>query len=258
MRKWAVFCTIYIVLASFLWFFSDRIETRIGERNVLLEIRSRLEKEANRASSEQVSNTLTKLQKTSILEDLEEFDKRLSLLPKSEREAVGPILRAKLFEANFRRAELYLLRAGNLLRADENHPAGNEYIKRAEGIYGKIDKLLESGVPEDPNEPQENARINYLKGIYYFRRLIFIKEPKKELAKVEELIGQSAKHLSMVFKYVPKDRNTEVAIEILQKKAKDMGAGEGSPAKTRLGLLPSNDKNQGPMFAIEGLEEGKN
>lgn len=259
MRKWAFLAMVSIILANFLWFFINRIESKIEERNIILKVRNSLLEEANRVSNKRVLSALAKLQRINRLEDLEEFSKEVALLAKNEREAVSPVLRVKLFEANFRRAELYLLRAGNLLRADENHPKGSEYVERAKSIYDKMEKLMELGVSEQLNDTQGNARINYLKGVYFFRQLIFIKEPKKEMAKVEELVGQSAKHFSMVFGYTPKDRDTEVAIEILQKKAKDMGAGGGeSSAKTRLELLPSNGKNQGPTFAIEGLEEGRN
>ena len=120
-----------------------------------------------------------------------------------------------------------------------------------------MEKIAEARIPEYPNDSRGNARLNYLKGVYYFRLLIFIKDPKAEADRVEELIGQSAKHLSAVFAYIPRDRDTEVAIEILQKKAKSMSDGSGSPGKTRLELLPS-DKNQGPMFMIEGTDKGRN
>jgi len=242
----------FFILANSLWFFVDRIETRIEERENVLKVRSRLEGEANRVSNEHVLNVSAELQKISRLEDLEKFSQKAGLLSKNEREAISPILRAKLFEANFRRAELYLSRAGNLLRVDENHPTGNQYIERAKNIYDKMEKLAESGIPEQIGE------YYYLKGVYYYRQLIFIKDPKKEMAKVEELIGQSAKNLFMVFKYLPKDWDTEVAIEVLQKKAEFMGAGGDTLAKIRLDLLPSNDKNKGPLFAIGGLEEGRN
>lgn len=258
MRKWLHVSLAIFLLASSLWFLTSRVETRIGERDVALNARNLLEIKAYRTSKVQFSNALSRLQKISRLENLEDFEKKTALLSKGEREAVASLLRTKLFEANFRRADLYLSRAGDLLREDENHPTGSEYIERAKSIYEKMEKLLELGIPEQPGSSLGNARINYLKGVYYFRQLIFIKDPKNEMTRVDEIVGQSAKHLSMVFAHLPKDRDTEVAIEILQKKAKDMGAGEGSPAKTRLDLLPSNDKNRGPMFAIEGMEEGKN
>lgn len=261
MKKWAylgMFSIVLIVLAYFLWVFSDSVELRIEERDALLEIKSQLEVEAKRASNERVLSASAKIERTTRLEDLEELSKKVALLPKNEREAIYRFFNAKLFEANFRRAELYLARAGNLLRADENHPSGSEYIERAKSIYDKMEKLMELGVSEQLNDPQGNARINYLKGIYHFRQLIFIKDPKKEMAKVEELLGQSAKYLFMVFRYIPRDWDTDVAIEILQKKAEEIGADGKSPAKTRLDLLPSNNQNQGPNFAIGGLEEGKN
>ena len=142
---------------------------------------------------------------------------------------------------------------------DENHPTGLEYIERAKNVYDKLGKLMESGISGQSNDFEGNARTYYLEGLYYFRQLIFVEDPKKEMAKVEELVGQSAKNLFMVFKYLPKDWDTEVAIEVLQKKAESIGAGDNSTqAKTRLDLLPSNNRNQGPMFAIEGLEEGRN
>ena len=143
------------------------------------------------------------------------------------------------------------------MRSDENHPTGKEYLERARKIYEKMDKLLEQGTSERQNVPNADARINYLKGVYYYRSLLFIKDPKAEAARVEELVGQSAKHLSAVFKYIPRDRDTEVALEILQKKAKSMGVGALSGAKLLLELLPSRGSKRGPGFSIEGGAEGK-
>src|SRR3989344_6618946 len=259
MKKWVFLALSSLILGNFLWHFVDRIESRIEEREDILKVRNQIEKEVNRVSNEQVLSASAKLQKISRLEDLEEFSKGLALLSKNEREAISPMLRVKLFEANFYRGELYLSRAGNLLRVDENHPTGLEYIERAKNVYDKLGKLMESGISGQPNDFEGNARTYYLEGLYYFRQLIFVEDPKKEMAKVEELVGQSAKNLFMVFKYLPKDWDTEVAIEVLQKKAESIGAGDNSTqAKTRLDLLPSNNRNQGPMFAIEGLEEGRN
>lgn len=258
MKKPIALGLIFLAIAIFLWGFSAHVKTQIAKRDNVLETRTRLKEEAKQVSTKRVDSASEKLLKIDNLEDLEKFAKDAELLAKGEREAISPALRAKLFEANFRRAELYLMRAGNLLRADENHPAGKDYIERAKNLYAKMDKLMEAGISERSNEPRENARLNYLKGMYYFRSLIFIKDPKVEAARIEELVGQSAKHLSAVFQYIPRDRDSEVAIEILQKKAQEMGAGGDSPGKTQLKLLPSQDPSYGPTFAIEGSDKGRN
>ncbi|MBI2446366.1 MAG: hypothetical protein HYV51_00910 [Parcubacteria group bacterium] len=255
MKKLTVSGLIFIAIAIFLWGFSDHVKTRVAKRDSVLEARARLEEKAKEDSTKRVYSALEKLLKINNLEELEKFVKDTEFLAKGEREAIDPVLRAKLFEANFRRAELYLTRAGDLLRADKDHPAGHKYIERAQNLYAKMEKLMEAGIPERLDDARVNARLNYLKGVYYFRLLIFIKNPKEEAARVEELIGQSAKHFSAVFAYLPRDRDSEVAIEILQKKAKDMNANSGAPAKTRLELLPSD---KGPTFMIEGIDKGRN
>lgn len=258
MKKWLVLGLILASLSALLFGFFYHVNTRSEARNAVVRERSRLEEEAKKASFERVETALTKLERVTGLEGLEEFAlKVMANLFKNERTVLGPLFRVKLFEAYFWRGELLLLRAGDLLRKDENHPMGKEYIERAKKIYEKMDKLIDEGVPSRSKDPEENARLNYLKGVYYFRSLIFIKDPKAERARIEELVGLSAKHLSAVFQYKPRDRDTEVAIEILQKKATEMGAGQGGQAKFQLQLLPSSGPNQGPTFSIEGMEEGR-
>ncbi len=255
MKKLAIWGLTALALAGLLGLFSGHFRTRLSERENVLQERGRLTEEAKIISEKRVESASQKLATVSRLEGLEKFSEELTSLPKAEREALAPILRAKLFEANFLRAEALLESAGGLLRSDENHPTGKEYLEQARKIYEKMAKLLEQGIAEK-DDPAARARLNYLKGVFYFRSLIFVKDPKAEASRVEELVGQSAQHLSEVFKYFPRDRDTEVALEILQKKAEKMGAGKPSDAKLQLELLPSRGSRKGPGFAIEGDQEG--
>lgn len=265
MKKWLAGGLIFLIVSAGWLGVSGYLKFKTEERRAVIERRTQLEEKARQASMVKVETALAKLDKIGRLEleKLEEFAaKYLAGFSKGEREALLPVLRAKLFEANFRRAELYLMRAGDLLRVDNNHPTGKEYIERAWKLYAAMEKLMEQGIPERTGDTEGNARANYLKGVYFFglAKLTFIraKDPKEEAARLEELIGLSAKHLSTVFQYKPRDRDTEVALEILQKKAQSMGAGgNDDSAKLKLELLPSRGSNRGPTFAIEGFEEGR-
>ena len=261
MKKLTGLSLAALAAAALLGLFSSHIQTRLSEREKVLEERSRLTEEARISSEKHLENASEKLAKIFRLEDLEKFNKGLSSLSKEEYEALAPVLRAKLFEANFLYAEGLLESAGGLLRADENHPTGREYLERARKIYEKIDKLLKQGIPERPSNHDGNARLSYLKGVYYYNSMVIIaltsKDIKAEMARLEELIGLSAKHFSSVFQYKPRDRDTEVALEILQKKAESMGAAQSSGAKLQLELLPSRGSKRGPGFAIEGGTEGR-
>lgn len=266
MKKWIVLGSIFAVTAVGMDFVSAYFKTRLDTRSAVMETRARLETEAKHASVERVESVLTKLGKLARLEELEEFALKDTVrLSKGERAAAGPMLRAKLFEAYFRRAELLLGRAGDLLRKDENHPTGKDYIERARKIYAKVDKIMDEGVPTRSNDPEENARLNYMKGVFYHRSLFFIKDAKAEASRVEELVGLAIKHYSAVYPYIVRSGKdgdqfwrTDVAIELLQKIAQQMGAsGDGAPGKIRLELLPSSGANQGPTFSIEGSGEGR-
>lgn len=259
MKKWFVAGSILLAASAAMWGFSNYLKTRLDERNAVIETRARLEAEAKKISAERTLSALEKLAGITRLEELEKFAetdaKRLS---KGEYQALSPLLRTKLFEANFRRAELLLGRAGDLLRSDNNHPSGKEYLERAQKIYAKMDKLLEQGIPEQSGDDKANTRLNYMKGVYFHRSLFFVKDPKAEAARVDELVHLAKRYYSAVFQYTPKDRDTEVALELLQKQAKEMGAGNSdSQAKLKLELLPSRKSSPGPTFAIEGIEEGR-
>ena len=246
-----------LAAAALLGLFSSHIQTRLSEREKVLEERSRLTEEARVASKKRLENASERLAKIFRLEDLEKFNQGLYSFSKEEYEKIAPVLRAKLFEANFLYAEGLLESAGDFLRADENHPIGKEYIERARKIYEKMDKLLKQGISERHNAPVANARINYLKGVYYYRSLLFVKDPKAEASRVEELVGQSVNHLATVFATIPKEINAEYALEILQKKAESMGVDKPSDAKLKLELLPSRGSRKGPGFAIKGGTEGR-
>lgn len=257
--------TLLVVMAVVTLTFSAYLGARIEERTAIMETRAKLMAEAEKTSALRVETALGKLAKLTYPEELENFAvKDIADLPKTEREAIVPLLRKKLFEANFHRAELYLSRAGDLLRQDNHHPAGKEYLKKAEEILKKMEDLLNQGVEEHAGNSEACARLNYLKGVYFYRQLVFIEDTKKQAAKVEELVGMSAEHFLKVYPCAvkaAKDNDlrwrTDVAIEILQKKAEEMGAGDaGDKTKRQLELLPSTDSQRGPTFAIEGVEEG--
>src|SRR3989338_5769779 len=220
MKKWTALGLVLFFLALTLIGFSHYVNTRLDERRAVVEMRRHLEAEAKKASYKHTETAWTSLERLVSLENLLEFvEKVVASMPKQMREAIGPSLRVKLFESYFRRAELLLGRAGDLLRKDENHPTGKEYIERARKIYTKMEVLMDAGIPARSGDVEENARLNYMKGVYYYRSLIFIKDPKAEAARAEELVGLSAKHLSAVFPYKPKNWDTEVAFEILQKRS---------------------------------------
>jgi hypothetical protein len=71
-------------------------------------------------------------------------------------------------------------------------------------------------------------------------------------------VAQSIASLALALVHAPKDHDTQVAIEVLQKKVKDTFSSSGAADNKRLELqlLPGKDKEVGP-FQIGPREEGK-
>lgn len=173
-----------------------------------------------------------------------------------EREEATALVKAKLAEGYFWRAEHLFSSARVLMSEDQNHPTAKRYILSAEEIYKKIDSLL-GALAETPGDREWNTKINYFRGKYFYRQLPLVKEPEREQAKIQDLIVRSAGHLGKVLEFSPMDHDTQIALELLQKKAQNMTSGGLDRTKIQLELLPMPSKEIKPDFAIGGGREGR-
>jgi len=248
------------LLALGSWLSVDYLRGNAEERILVEKERVRLTEEAGKRQlsiSDEVWQKIRKARTPQAWEKvLAEETPRLS---GEERKEAELLARAKLFEVYFWQVEPLLQNAQELLATDKNHPTAQKYLERAKEIYARMDKLV-SLLVDQPSDKSQNARVNYLKGKFYYRSLPLVEDLKKEQAKVLELISRSATHLSSVFDSSPKDYDASIALEVLQKKTKDMrsaGDGEGNKAKLRLELLPAPSREIGPQFGLGGGGEGR-
>lgn len=184
------------------------------------------------------------------------FHTDLSDLPEGERQRIRAIIKSKLFEMLFWRAETLLARARGLLEQDQNNIMAGAYIEEARKIYERAKEFMPD-LNETPGDSLWNARLYYLKGAYYARSLAFIKI-QEEKSKAEDALAQSITNFDKALFFAPKDHDTQVAIEVLQKIAKNISSSSGTSdnKKLELQLLPGKDKEIGP-FQIGPRQEGK-
>ncbi len=178
-------------------------------------------------------------------------------MAEQDQEQFRTMVQSKLFEMLFWRAEQLMAHARGLLEQNQNNPTAADYLERARKIYERIEGLM-SDIGEVARNDLWNMRLYYLKGAYYSRSLALIRRVPQEQAKVKDAVAQAVTSLDKALSHAPKDRDTQVAIELLQKKAKDamsLKSGAGKE-KMELRLLPAKDKEVGP-FQTGPREEGK-
>ena len=143
------------------------------------------------------------------------------------------------------------------MEQDENNIMAGVYIEKARIIYERVKEFMPD-IGEIQGDLLWNMRLHYLKGVYYFRSLIFMKKIQEQRSKVEDVMAQSVTSFDKALVYAPKDHDTQVAIEVLQKKVKNTFSSSGTVDNKRLELqlLPGKDKEVGP-FQVGPREEGK-
>lgn len=180
----------------------------------------------------------------------------LSSIAPSDRNAIEMVIKGGVFKALFWQGETLLARARGLLEQDENHPAAAEYLARARAVYDDLTARV-SGLEELPDAADWNFRVQYLKGVFFFRKIAFADTQKESKQEISDLVAQSLAHLDKALGFARRDYDTQVAIEALQKKAASMLGQWGSmTTKMRLELLPSKDREVG-AFQMGPREEGR-
>lgn len=257
MKKWVL---IFLCLkgALSLWWISTYFFSIDQERVHIRKEHAKLYAEAVQKAhdiSQGIWHHLSQTHTLGAWEELEKMD--ISALPETERRDIVIIIKNKLFEMLFWRAETLLARARSLLEQDENNITASAYIEEARAIYERL-KTFMPDIGEIQGDALWNARLHYLKGAYYARSLAFIKNTREERLKAEDVVAQAIASLDKVFFYAPKDWDTQVAIEALQKKVKGiLSSGSATDnKKLELQLLPGRDKEIGP-FQIGPRDEGK-
>lgn len=257
MKKWLLIILCVKTAFGFWWistyFFSINNEReRIAQEHTRLRVENA---EKAKSLSFDMQRRIKGARTREEWEDLLAVD--ISSIGETEQQDIQVIVRSKLFEVLFWQAETLLARARGLLEQDQNNKIAGMYIEEARVIYEKIKGFMPD-LGEIAGNPLWNARLYYLRGVYYFRSLVFIKNKQEERSKIEDAVAQSVVSLDKVFSYSPKDRDTQVAIEVLQKKAKEASA-QGTTddsMKLQLRLLPGKDKEIGP-FQVGPREEGR-
>ncbi|MBI2048376.1 MAG: hypothetical protein HYT30_00395 [Parcubacteria group bacterium] len=154
---------------------------------------------------------------------------------------------AKVFEARAIERDNLLFFSGRLAKANENDPLARAYFNSAKKLHEENMRVLGS-ILEIPGNCAWNTRLWYRQGMEYYRSLIFV--PANEVAKSVDLIDQAIGKFEKVFTCIPKDRDTEVAIELLYKRMKkakeDQGKGKQEASiKEKLELMPQEEVGPG-------------
>lgn len=252
--KWFI---ILCVVGIGTWFASDYLVSIEKERARRYE-EMRIEKIAAEANARSLAHQLRKM--IHAARALEEWQHAasidLSSLAPADRSGIEAVIKGGVFEALFWQGETLLARARGLLEQDENHPAAAQYLARARALYENLASRI-SGLEELPDAMDWNFRVQYLKGIFFFRKMAFAGTEKESKQEISDLVAQSLAHLDKALALVRHDRDTQVAIEVLRKKAEHLLGQWGSlTTKMRLELLPSKDREVG-AFQMGPREEGR-
>ena len=244
MKKALIFAVLTALAFGGFWLWRDvglKSETRenIKIKNELESARSEaLKKETSRLVGELMAGVGEKNEWISAI-------KSVKNLPEKDRDKLTLLAKGKLFEAMFWESEDLLFKARLMLAEDQNSPSGQRYMAEVAVTYRELDGIIQE-LKDVGDDPEWNGRMNYLLGLYRFRSILFAKNED-----IADIVAKSAGHFAKVFAYKPKDRDAEVALEILQKRFSSEG--ESLSAKDKLELLPQTD----PAFVITGRSRGR-
>lgn len=254
--KWRLL-VILLVVGVGAWYAFDYL-TSIEKARARIREEMRIEKIAAEANARSLAHQMREM--IHAARTLEEWQYAasidLSSLAPADRSAIEMVIKGGVFEALFWQGETLLARARGLLEQDENHPAAAQYLARARASYDDLTARV-SGLEELPDAGDWNFRMQYLKGVFFFRKMAFAGTEKESKQEISDLVAQSLAHLDKALGFITHDRDTQVAIEVLRKKAEQMLGQWGSlTIKMRLELLPSKDREVG-AFQMGPREEGR-
>lgn len=254
--KWRLLL-VFLVVGFGAWYASDYLAS-IEKERVRIREEMRIEKIAAEANARSLAHQMREM--INAARTLEEWQHAasidLSSLALVDRSGIEAVIKGGVFEALFWQGETLLARARGLLEQDENHPAAAQYLARARALYEDM-KSRVSEWEELPDAVDSNFRMHYLKGVFFFRSMVFAGTEKQSQQEMSDLVAQSLAHLDKTLVLMRRDHKTQVAIEVLQKKAAQiLKQWNASTIKIRLELLPSREKEVG-AFQMGPREEGR-
>ncbi len=186
----------------------------------------------------------------------------LKNLSKENQKLLAPLVLVKLFEARAIERDNLLYYAGKLIVINENDPVAEEYFASARALHEE-NMLVIDTLPERTGDCLWNKRLWYRKGTEYYRSIIF--SNPQEISKQLDLIDQAIASFEKVFSCYPKNRDTELAIELLYQRAKETKSAP-TPAeknekkeslKEKIDLFPSEEIAPGTGKSMERGNKGR-
>lgn len=263
-RGWkAVFCRrnviLFILAVLSVGFYHSSIyfRTKHEERvKILAKHEEAVALESKRATEAERS-IWNRMKNAKTFADWEALQKELSAISVEDQKTARIVIASKIFEYYFWKVERLLVRSRALMEQDEYHPVAKEYLKEAQKIYGRLAGFV-SGLGELPGNQEFNFRLYYLKGAFYYRSIVIFLDLDKDKTKVEDFVAKALENWVKALEIRRKDWDTQVAIEVLQKKVKGALSSSGeNQAKLRLQLMPSRDKEISGPFSIGGRKQGR-
>lgn len=258
MRKKAVWLCFFGGAAGVLLLAAGlNIKSSLGERATALEEYNNQTVQA-KDKTKNVENVLSAIDAARTNEAWAEARSAVMPFPDSVRSLLLQIVGGKEMESRFYAQERLLLRARALLEANEKDLVAGKYIKEAEQLHKKNMDVINK-VKEISGNCEWSYALHYLKGLLYYRGLVFVNP--EDTANAKNLIDQSLESFVKALVCAPKERDDEVAIELLYQKAKGAGLlnkGDRNMGALRLGVLPMPDSGpDGPGTGGRGREDGR-
>ncbi|HWP48531.1 MAG TPA: hypothetical protein VNM22_15310 [Candidatus Limnocylindrales bacterium] len=181
-----------------------------------------------------------------ILKD--QFPKLSRVIEEKEQARIKNLLMAKLAESYMLQMEKKVARAQQFLLYSKNHPEAKRYLNEAMDMATKADGVV-ALLPETFDDPILTAQWLYRFALFAVERSIFAGEDATKLSDFTEVARSK---LKKVLAYLPKDRNAQTALELLEQNQKALekaGSLTGDSTQQRqiiLKMLPQrpNEKIQ--------------
>jgi hypothetical protein len=212
---------VYILLTIFFlgggFWIKQEVEKRAHEET-LYQRRVAEEQKQTEALIRELNNEMKKASSPEAWEAIlkDQFPKLSKVIGEKEQARIKNLLMAKLAESYMQQMEKKVASAQQFLLYSKNHPEAKRYLNEAMVMATKADEIV-ALLPETFDDPILTAQWLYRLALFTVEKSIFAGEDVNKLSDFTEVARSK---LKKVLAYVPKDRNAQTALELLEQNQK--------------------------------------
>lgn len=174
----------------------------------------------------------------------------------AEQVRIKNLLLAKLAESYMQQMEKKIASAQQFFAYDQNHPQAKKYMSDALAWATKAEDVV-ALLPETFDDRIFTAQWLYRLALFAIEKTAFVTE---DAVKISDLLELARSKLRKVLTYLPKDRNVQTALELLERKQEEIESSGSSGGSNRqqvqqqiiMRMLPQRPTEEFQMSDVMG------